>query len=402
MSGVLARHPLVRRGLVTLCLILVFIAGRYIPLPNIALGSYLERQPFLHTSLTALGGDLSQIGLFSLGLGPMMSSMILSQLFLMGQKRQLSPKVLDRRKNLLLLVIAFIQGMGVAVNLTYLGSGSLLVNALATSLILMAGAMVLSWLANMNGAYGIGGPVLITLTSILLGQLQVLPLVRDLIEEGEGLIVLGFMAWALLTIFFFVLFDRSEYRVPIQRLSIHNQYAQDSYLPFKLNVTNGMPLMYAHSLLTFPQYLVMFIGYFFPKWSLGQKFLPYLTTSHAIGIVAYLLIIALLCLLLAFVTADVVQLTESMRNTGDYIPFIRPGQPTKAYLSRLVRRLAAFNACYLMVLAGVPLLVSLGDKSLQPLANLMGGLMMLSGMSLSITDELLVMNLKKRYKSLFG
>lgn len=397
-----AKHPMLRKVLVTFTIIAIFITGRYIPLPKVLVGSYVNLNPYLDTAVSLTGGSLSQIGLFSLGLGPMMYATLLAQLFSLGRRpSMLSPKVIEFRKNMLMLLIAVIQGLGIAVGLTYRSPEPFMLQVFQVTAVLVAGAFVIYWLANLNGAFGIGGPMVIMLTSILFGQFANIPVVFELWQEGYQWLVMGFGFWTLFTIFLIVFFDRAEYRIPIQRMSIHNKYAKDSYLPIKVNVVGGMPIMYAYSLISFPQYLIMLLIFLFPKLTSLQDLAPLFLMDRWTGVVIYLVIIVVLSLLMAFVNVDVISMAEGLRNGGDYIPYVRTGKPTQVYLTRYVRFFAWFNACYLVFLIGIPMVVGLLIPDVRPIAGLTGIFMMVSGMILSFLEELKVMRLKKQYVSLF-
>lgn len=402
MKKFLAKHVLLRKYLVTLLILLVFTAGRHLPLPKVLIEDYVNLNPFLDTAISLTGGSLSQIGLFSLGLAPMMYSSLLVQLSLLGKRHLIvSPKLFEFRKNMLMLVIALIQGLGLAVNLHYGGGEPFLVQVFQVTLVLITGAFVINWLGNMNAAYGLGGPIVIMLASILSNQMRALPVVVDLWQSGKVALVLAFGFWGLLTVFFSVFFEWSEYRIPIQRMSIHNNYAKDSYLPIKVNIAGGMPIMYAYSLMAFPQYFLFLLAALFPKLSNLSGLNTYFMMTNLSGVLMYFLVLTVLTLVMAFVTVDVTSMAEGMRQAGDYIPYIRTGKPTQAYLSRYVRFFAWFNALYLVVLTGLPLLVSLIIPETRPLAGLSGIFMMTAGMLMGIREELRVRRLKKSYRSLF-
>lgn len=402
MTLFFAKHPIFRKILVTLGMVVLFITGRYIPLPNVVLGAYVDLNPFLDTAISLTGGSLSNIGLFSLGLGPSMYAMLLMQLFSLGKRHQkVSPKVLQFRRSAMMLVVAVIQGMSLAVNLKYTNPDAFLLQVLQVTLVLTAGAFVIDFLSNLNAEYGLGGPSVIVLTSILFNQLVSFPIVAKLWAQGRVMLVIGFILWMLLTIFLIVVSERAEYRIPIQRISIHNKHADSSYLPIKVNVAGGMPLMYAYSVLGLPQYIGLLLQYFFPEWGGATWLNDYFSLMSLPGVLTYMLIIAVLTLLLSFVNVDVVSLVEGMRQSGDYIPFVRPGKATQRYINGYVRSLAVFNAIYLMFLAGLPMLVTLGDPEAQRLAGLTGVAMMSAGILLTIFEEIKVLRLKKQYVSLF-
>lgn len=402
MKVFFAQHPILRKILVTLGIVAIYIAGRYVPLPKVALGAYVDLNPFLDTAVSLTGGSLSRIGVFSLGLGPTMYATLLSQLFSLGKRpTMLSPKLMEFRKNLLMLLIATIQGLTLAVNLDYAGSEPFMVQVFQVTAVLVAGAFVIHWLGNLNGAFGIGGPMVIMLAGILFNQFANIPTVIGLWEDGYQWLVVAFAGWTLLTIFLIIVFDRAEYRIPIQRMSIHNKYAKDSYLPIKVNVAGPMPLMYAYTLLSFPQYLIMLLVFLFPKLSGLEAVSGFFLLDRWSGVAVYLTIIVVLTLITAFVNVDVISMAETMRNGGDYIPYVRTGKPTQAYLTRYVRFFAWFNAFYLLLLSGIPMVLALFIPEARPIAALTGIFMMMGGMILAFLEEIKVMNLKKQYVSLF-
>lgn len=212
---------------------------------------------------------------------------------------------------------------------------------------------------------------------------------------------MAFGVWVLVTIYLIVLFDKSEYRIPLQRISIHNKYSEQSYLPIRVNVAGGMALMYAYSFLSFPTYILLLLSWVFPQWTWVQEARQWFSPTTLIGVLIYFLMIALLTVMLAFLNVDVVQLAEGLRNAGDYIPYVRPGRPTRDYIAKYVRFFAYFNAIYLVLLAGIPMLLALYRPNLQPLAGMVGVVMMTAGILLQVLEELHVMDLKKQYQSLF-
>lgn len=398
----LIKYPLLRKSVVMVGIIAVFIIGKYIPLPRIPLDTYLTFSPELTTLTGLTGGDLSQIGLFALGLGPSMYAMLLSQLFTVGKKAKVtSPRLVAFRKNGLMLVISLIQGLAIAVGILPKEHGGNILDVGIVTVVLIAGAFVIDWLGTMNTVFGIGGPTIIVIANILLTQIHNIPQVIKLWEKGEQepLIFLGF--WILLTIYLIVITERAEYRIPIQRISIHSDYAKGSYLPIKVNIAGGMPLMYAYSFLAFPQYFLMLLVFLKPNWSFLKTLSTYFTTATVTGIVVYLVVIIILTLSLAQVNMDVFSKVETMRNAGDYISGIRPGKATQDYLTKHVLILGWVNAMVLVILSGVPLFLFVNHKELQPLAGTTGIFMMFTGLFFNLVEEIQTMQLKKQYKSIF-
>lgn len=406
MKKILYAHPIIQRVMASVLIVAVFILGRYIPLPFLKLESYLTpHQSNLSWAAHLTGGDLSQIGLFSLGLSPWMYASILMTLFSIGQKgKTISPQSAEYRKNGLMLVIAAIQGLGVAISLDYGTTDKTqqlpLIGMVAV--ILVAGAFVIAWLIGLNTAYGFAGPSLLVLVSILVGQFRVLPLMADLAADGYLFYLLGIGLWCLMSIYITVVLEKAEYRIAVQRISIKNSLAKEAYMPVKLNLAGGMPFMYAMTLLTFPNYLLALLAYLLPNHSESilsfGRFFSFLTLE---GLLVYMVILLVLTLSFAFMNLNPTDKARELRKTGDYIPGIRPGRPTRDYLTRIVWSLGVLNGLFLIVMGGLPLFLILFLPVLQPVVGFPGVVLMTVGIVLSIILEVEMMRLKKRYTGLF-
>lgn len=400
MKRFVYRNPLLKKIVATIIIVFVFLTGRYIPLPLVEVKHIYT--PFL--DLTNLsGGSLSHINIFSLGFGPWMYSTILMTLFTVRKTKSVSPRMMEFRKNVLMLLIALIQAFGMAISLTYQAkAGTMLGAILAASLVLIAGSFGVSWLASMNASYGMGGSQLLILVNIAVGQFGLFPKIIHHLNGPFAPFVWFWLFWVLLTIYIIVLLEKAEYRVPVRRIAIKNDLADEAYMPVKLNLAGGMPFMYAISLMTFPQYILMLFSYVFPSYTpmlMGLNRFFNLRTLE--GILVYLLILYILSLSFAHVTLNPGSKAEDMRKQGEYIPPLRPGYETKQYLTNLVNCLGHFNGLFLIVMSGVPMFLGYFYKELQDIAMIPGILMMTAGMILGLILEVRIMRLKKRYTTLF-
>ncbi len=406
MKKLFFRYPVLGKTLVTGLILFIMLAGRYLPVPLVNLSGYLPQ-----TALEELPwyqipqSSLPMLSIFSLGLGPWMYATILISLFSIGSKQSsLSPRMMEFRKNALMLLLAFIQGLGLAIGLNYGAGGKLAIidEIFFVTLVTIAGAFVISWLASMNAAYGLGGTAIIILINIIVGQLYIFPLFFDLFQTELAFVGGLILAWTALSIYLTVVLDHAEYRVPIQRIAIKNDLMKEAYMPIKLNISGGMPFMYAYTLLAFPQYIFLLLSFLFPNQAMIFQYLAsYFTLTNLEGILFFLAILALLTISFAFTTVNPTEKTREMRRTGDYIPLLRPGQPTKAYLISLIFKIGTINAVFLLFMVGLPLLLSLDYPDIQRIAGLPGIFMMVVGILLTIIKEVKMMGLKKRYGSLF-
>ncbi|NQG98116.1 accessory Sec system protein translocase subunit SecY2 [Streptococcus suis] len=407
MKRFFLKHPIVNRIAVTSLIILILLAGRYIPVPLVELAPHLSTinissLPWYHIPTSSM----TLFSIFSLGLGPWMYATILISLFSIGNKQvAVSPRVGELRKNGLMLVLAIIQGLGVAITLNYGESIKAVIidDIFFVTLVMIAGAFVISWFASMNAAHGLGGTSIIILINIIVGQFSTFPLFFELFQTGLAIVGFLLLGWIALSLYLSVVLDQAEYRVPIQRIAIKSDLMTEAYMPIKINIAGGMPFMYTYTLLAFPQYIFLLLSFLFPAHGpFFQKLAGYFVLTKLEGIVFFLAILAFLTIAFAFTTMNPTEKSKEMRKSGDYIPFVRPGKPTKAYLTDLVLKIGVVNAIFLMSMAGIPLLVSLVFPRIQPIAGLPGIIMMVVGIVLTTIKEVNVARLKKRYRSLFA
>ncbi|NRG69752.1 accessory Sec system protein translocase subunit SecY2 [Streptococcus suis] len=386
-----------KKFILTLTIILVFILGRRLLLPLVDTEKVLSaNQGFIVT-------DYSTTSLFVLGLGPWMYATILMSLFNIRKAKAVSPQVINARKNGLQLLIATIQGLGLAISFSYQeGGGNTTLMIFMVTLITVAGAFVVGWLIDTNAAYGIGGSALIVLVNIILGQFATFPIVLDLIGTYLTPYLWFWFFWILLTIYIIVIFEKAEYRIPVQRVSIKNHLADEAYMPIKLFISGGMPFMYAFTLLGFPPYLLLFLSFLFPQFkSTLSGWTRFFSIMEWEGIIVYLVILYVLTISFAYINLSPRDKADEMRQSGDFISEARPGKETVDYLSHVVGCLGHFNAIYLIIMSGIPLFIAMIHPELRAIAGLPGVIMMTAGIILGILLEFKIMLLKKRYRPLF-
>ncbi|MEW4354194.1 accessory Sec system protein translocase subunit SecY2 [Streptococcus pneumoniae] len=403
MRSFLFKHPIVRKLAFSAGIIFLFLLGRNIPLPTVDTSALSESTSSSLTVATALtGGNLARIGLFSLGLGPWMYASILSRVFSLGQQQKSEVGFLQEKNKLfIMLIVGVIQGLSLALSITY--QDGLALNHVSlmmiTTLLLLVGSFILMWLGNLNATYGIGGPTLIMFVSIVASQFSLFPVLIEELSGPRSSYIWFILVWTLFSMYVTVLLDKAEYRIPIQRISIHNEL-DNSYLPIRVNPSNGMAIMYAFTFLALPQYLLIFLSFLFKDTSL-LAYGSYFTTNTLIGILIYTILVLMLSYSFAFVNVDPLVISKTFRASGDYIEGVRPGKPTKDYLSSYIRFFGIFSGLMMSMLLSAPLFLVLREPELQSLTPLTGIFMMIVGMVVMIREELGISRLKKQYRPLF-
>lgn len=402
----ISQSIITKRVLWTLFFLFIYCLGNQLVLPFVDLknanifGGTIGSLAF---SSAMMGGNLRSMSLFSVGLSPWMSAMILWQMFSFSKKmglKNLPIEIQDRRRMYLALGIAIVQSLAVSLNLPIVSGVNASLAIFMNTILLIAGTFFLVWLSDLNSLFGIGGSIVILMASMMAN----LPYqIMDSIEKlGIGWnVLLPLILFSLVFLYVSGVVQRARYRISINKINIHNRFKQYSYLDIMLNPAGGMPFMYAMSLVSIPQYVFMLIQFIHPenKWTSGA--IKALTVGQPLWLVVYLVMLFVLGLAFAFVNVSGEQISERMRKSGEYIYGVYPGQETSAYINHLVLRLGFIGALYMLFMAGAPMLIILVNPDYLQLSMIPGTFLIFSGMIYNVNEEMKALKLNTSYTPLF-
>ena len=402
----ISQSIITKRVLWTLFFLFIYCLGNQLVLPFVDLknanifGGAIGSLAF---SSAMMGGNLRSMSLFSVGLSPWMSAMILWQMFSFSKKmglKNLPIEIQDRRRMYLALGIAIVQSLAVSLNLPIVSGVNASLAIFMNTILLIAGTFFLVWLSDLNSLFGIGGSIVILMASMMAN----LPYqIIDSIEKlGIGWdVLLPLILFSLVFLYISGVVQRARYRISINKINIHNRFKQYSYLDIMLNPAGGMPFMYAMSLVSIPQYVFMLIQFINPesKWTSGA--IKALTVGQPLWLVVYLIMLFVLGLAFAFVNVSGEQISERMRKSGEYIYGVYPGQETSAYINHLVLRLGFIGALYMLFMAGAPMLIILVTPDYLQLSMIPGTFLIFSGMIYNVNEEMKALKLNTSYTPLF-
>ena len=402
----ISQSIITKRVLWTLFFLFIYCLGNQLVLPFVDLknanifGGAIGSLAF---SSAMMGGNLRSMSLFSVGLSPWMSAMILWQMFSFSKKmglKNLPIEIQDRRRMYLALGIAIVQSLAVSLNLPIVSGVNASLAIFMNTILLIAGTFFLVWLSDLNSLFGIGGSIVILMASMMAN----LPYqIMDSIEKlGIGWdVLLPLILFSLVFLYISGVVQRARYRISINKINIHNRFKQYSYLDIMLNPAGGMPFMYAMSLVSIPQYVFMLIQFIHPesKWTSGA--IKSLTVGQPLWLVVYLIMLFVLGLAFAFVNVSGEQISERMRKSGEYIYGVYPGQETSAYINHLVLRLGFIGALYMLFMAGAPMLIILVNPDYLQLSMIPGTFLIFSGMIYNVNEEMKALKLNTSYTPLF-
>ena len=371
--------------LLTLLLLFIYRVGCWIPIPGIdtdalVLATGENGNSFLSLLNGLSGGALSQGSFLALGVSPYISASIIIQLLavVIPSWERLS-KDDDGRKKLNLytkiaaLVLAIAQSLGIIIGFSsygYLEETLALPSWLTIAFlvtILTAGAMFTVWLGEKITEIGIGnGMSLLIFVGILSSAGTALLSSFSDLFSGDTSVVWQLILFvvSMILIFGLVVFvDGGERKIPVQyakQIKGRKMYGgQSTYIPVRVNANGVMPIIFASSLLSFPQLL---FSIFSPNSQGG--FIGWWT--RWLGTDSWIYFIALGLLILAFayfynmITFNPDDISRNIQQNGGFIPGIRPGKPTSQYLGSISKRITLFGAIFLGFMAIVPTLVFKG------------------------------------------
>ena len=398
---------IIKKFLWTLFFLFIYVLGTKLTLPFVDMSKAAAMDgtsTTLNYATALMGGNLRSMSLLSVGLSPWMSSMLIWQMFAVSKRLGLSKlplEVQERRRMLLTLVIALIQSVALVLNLPLQEAGGVDMTTIMVldTLVLMAGTYFLIWLTDLNAAMGLGGSIMIVMASMIAYIPQD---IWDSIKELKisALWLALMLVFSLVFLYLAVTVERSKYRIPVNEINIHNRFKKYSYLDIRLNPAGGMPIMYAMTLVSIPQYFLLIIHFLQPENQLIEQWIEALSMGSPAWFILYLLTIFILALAFAFINISGDQIAERMQKSGEYIENVYPGGATRRYINGLVTYFALVGAFYLILISGLPMMVVLLDIRYLRLSMIPGIFMIFIGMVFSIKDEVEALTLNDRYRSL--
>lgn len=398
---------IIKKFLWTLFFLFIYVLGTKLTLPFIDMSKAAAMDgtsTTLNYATALMGGNLRSMSLFSVGLSPWMSSMLIWQMFAVSKRLGLSKlplEVQERRRMLLTLVIALIQSVALVLNLPLQEAAGVDMTTIMVldTLVLMAGTYFLIWLTDLNAAMGLGGSIMIVMASMIAYIPQdIWNSIQELKISSLWLALM--LVFSLVFLYLAVTVERSKYRIPVNKINIHNRFKKYSYLDIRLNPAGGMPIMYAMTLVSIPQYFLLIIHFLQPDNQLIEQWIEALSMGSPAWFILYLLTIFILALAFAFINISGDQIAERMQKSGEYIENVYPGGATRRYINGLVTYFALVGAFYLILISGLPMMVVLLDIRYLRLSMIPGIFMIFIGMVFSIKDEVDALTLNDRYRSL--
>ncbi len=381
-------YELPKRLLCTFIVLLIFVIGRNIMVYGIDVSSLQSKQETVQDLLVSMvSGDRQICSLFALGITPYITSSLLMMLVMVfipkDVKKRFSMQKIETITFIVSVILAFFYAFMRSLELDYIKSKYFDLTGLHIIAILsfMIGALIIIGLININKAHGIGQQLPIILFNIIDGLYTTISGNFNSIN-GNLLVICG------AAIVIAVIMENTEVRIPIQRVSIDNEYAEKNYLAFKLNPIGVMPIMFSTTVFILFKYILSFIKMLQPENQSLIWIYAHMNMSERFGIWVYLVIVLLFTIVFSFLMLSPGDLARNLQRSGDSIVNVYAGKPTLRYFRLMLLLLSTMSGFVMASCIGISLLMGLQADMNQQLAMLPSSIMMLVSMFANLFSEI--------------
>lgn len=407
----------------TLLMLIVYRIGTFIPVPNVNADVLKATDEFNLVGFlnTFGGGALANFSIFAMGIMPYITASIIVQLLQMdvvpkfaewAKQGDVGRRKLAQFTRYFTIVLAFIQSFAMSFGFNQFYGGSLITDTsiqsyLTISVVLTAGTAFLLWLSEQITAYGVGNGISIV---IFAGIVAAMPNAVNQVYaqqiEGAGdqlfikIVILALLILVLLAVVVGVIYIQQALRkIPIQYAkrvagSSPKVGAQATHLPLKVNAAGVIPVIFAVAFIVTPQTLATFFG--------DNNVTAFITNTFdytkPVGMLIYVALIVAFTYFYAFIQVNPENVADNLKKQGAYIPGIRPGNDTQAYLTKVLYRLTFVGALFLVVISIMPILF-INFMNLPASAQIGGtSLIIVVGVALETMKQLESQLVKRHYK----
>ena len=345
----------------------IFCLGTTITIPWAS--AVYEELGFLEIFNVMSGGGLSNFSIFALGVSPYITASIITEILQMDivpyfkdlkDQGYTGRQKINKITRYLGILIAFLQAYALT---AFYMKGLTAMEIIKTTLVMVAGTSFCMWMGDQITNKGVGNGQSML---IMAGIIQSMPnifrgafasLVMGSFSKTVGIVLFSlFVLVYVIVIVGIIWVQLAERRIPIQYSNrTSSAYgAQTNYLPLKINSASVIPVIFASIVTTIPATIVTLIG----KQSAIDFVNKYIMYTSTTGFILYLVLIVVFAYFYTFLVMNPDEMSKNLNENGGYIPGIRPGSDTSKYISNSLCKLTLVGALFLVILAGMPILLS--------------------------------------------
>jgi len=352
-----------RKLLFTGFIIALYRLGCHIPAPGVTVPETFGDQGGVLDFINLFaGGGLSRMAIFGLGIMPYITASIIMQLLTMVSKRleammkegPAGQKKMNQYTRYFTAGLALIESFGFVFLFNQQGAfpgGLNLLTGFLVVLTLTIGAVMVMWLGELITQRGIGNGISLMIFASIVSRLP--GGLYNLFKLEAPYIWVAMAVIALAVVVFVIFITQGQRRIPVQyakRVVGRKVYGgQSTYLPLKVNMAGVIPVIFASSVLMLPVTLANMVQWGWTQW-LARVFGP----SSWWYLVAEVILIVLFTYFYTAVQFNPIDQADNLKKYGGFVPGIRPGRPTAAYLDRVLTRITLPGALFLAFIVLLP------------------------------------------------
>ena len=372
--------------LFTIGILLLYRLGAYLPAPGIPFKDMIDVGEKLSAGNGAIavlnlfsGGGLSRVSVFSLGIMPYITAQIIMQMMQavipslaeMAKEGEAGQRKITQYTRYVTIALALINAIGYlflfraqGIDFSHMQGVSEVLESVIVVLVLLTGAILIMWMGEVLTQRGIGnGMSLIIFVNIMAGLGPTL--VREWTTQDTGSIITVITLLVIMAIIPVIVFiERGQRRIPVQYakrvVGRRIMGANATYLPIKVNTAGVVPIIFASAVLYLPAQLAVF----FPNVGWIQT----MASALSSGAGNWVLSVVLIVFFAYFYTSMVFnpdETSDQLRKAGGFIPGVRPGSATSAYIKDVLDHITLPGALFMAALAVIPsILFSLTGNTL--------------------------------------
>ncbi len=409
--------------LLTVGILVLYRIGAYVPVPGIPFQGMLSAYQSSSSANSAIavlnlfsGGALSRVSVFCLGIMPYITAQIIMQMLqavvpslgTLAREGEAGQRKVTQYTRYLTVGLALLNSVGYlflfkskSFGIDFSQSGLPEVHMdIVVVVSMLAGAILIMWMGEVITQRGIGnGMSLIIFANIMAG----LPtsIIQSLQTSSNGIILTVLVVAVILAVVPFIVYiERGQRRIPVQYakrvVGRRIMGGQATYLPIKVNTAGVIPIIFASAILYFPAQLAVF----FPTVGWMTAFANAVST----GWLNWVLSVGLIVAFAYFYTSMVFnpdETADTLRKQGGFIPGVRPGAATAAYIKNVLNHITLPGSLFLAIIAVVPsILFTFTSNSL---IQAFGGtsILIMVGVALDTISQLESQLKTTNYESLF-
>ncbi len=426
-----------KKILYTLLMLVIFRLGSVIPVPWLDAGvvrGWIDGANGAGSTLfnlldTFSGGSLSNATIFAMSITPYINSSIIMQLLCvaipalerMSKEGEEGRKKITKITRYLTVGLSALQAWGLAITLKNQGAVSN-VNGIHPWLVLItiilaftAGTAFLMWLGDEITGKGIGNGIsMLIFAGIVCRVPTMVQRAWNTFMGGsqkQWWMLLILLIYILASITFVVLINEAERRIPVQyakRVVGRKMYGgQSTYIPIKVAMAGVIPIIFAMSIMTFPATLATLFSkqsgilYNIAAFIVGNGQGAAAIPSRIFYPLVYFLLIVGFTYFYTSITFNPIEVSNNIKKNNGMVPGLRPGKPTSDYISKVLSRITLVGACFLGLVAVVPIVISEVFSNLSSLSSLAltgTSLLIVVGVALETVKQLESQMLMRHYK----